>query len=428
MRRVGLKERPAGDFALRIMIRTLLFGVAVGAAFGAALTGPAMAEEQLVMPFACRVAGGQVLLAPSAPQTYQIYGRREHKQMTTCSPYDPRKCHNWAVHRFDLDCGGARTSWQSVVAALSPILAESAGNAYDGPYDAPAYGPPGGGRPYRSGPRGGIAFPPGFAPNPMKVAHFNQIKPAPPQIALPDQKPVSAAPAQVAEVQPSPKPAAAKPAPAEKAKASNQETAAAVAQKPAKPVEHRALQIEVESGSGDVTGSLPKSDAASGSLWRDAALVFAVTLTALLVLSALLLLRRGGMLALPMPPSLRMPMARLFAPATQTALARASHAEPGRESAPPSDAPATRLRLWDEGWLPGTMSEALDVLGVDPDASRDMMKTTVTRLRRALHPDHAIDEEDRLLRERRLKQINVAWEIVCGKRRAPWLKAAPRSA
>ena len=29
------------------------------------------------------------------------------------------------------------------------------------------------------------------------------------------------------------------------------------------------------------------------------------------------------------------------------------------------------------------------------------------------HPDHAIDEEDRLLRERRLKQINVAWEITC---------------
>ena len=80
------------------------------------------------MPFACHVAGGQVRLAPSAPQTYQIYGRAEHKRLTTCSPYDPRKCHNWSIHRFDLDCGGARTSWQSVVAALSPILAESGGS------------------------------------------------------------------------------------------------------------------------------------------------------------------------------------------------------------------------------------------------------------------------------------------------------------
>ena len=50
-----------------------------------------------------------------------------------------------------------------------------------------------------------------------------------------------------------------------------------------------------------------------------------------------------------------------------------------------------------------------------------MIKSTVTRLRRALHPDYALDEEDRALRERRLKQINVAWEIVSGKRRSLWL-------
>jgi len=56
-----------------------------------------------------------------------------------------------------------------------------------------------------------------------------------------------------------------------------------------------------------------------------------------------------------------------------------------------------------------------------------MIKTTVTRLRRALHPDYALDEEDRALRERRLKQINVAWEIISGKRRAPWLKVKPRA-
>ena len=86
------------------------------------------------------------------------------------------------------------------------------------------------------------------------------------------------------------------------------------------------------------------------------------------------------------------------------------------------------MRLWDEDWLPSTKKEALDVLGVDPRARREAIKSTVTRLRRALHPDHAIDEEDRLLRERRLKQINVAWEIIAGKRRVPWLKIKPRSA
>ncbi len=89
---------------------------------------------------------------------------------------------------------------------------------------------------------------------------------------------------------------------------------------------------------------------------------------------------------------------------------------------PPHEAPASPPRhgprLWDEGWQPTSRSEAIEVLGVDPDAGKDTIKTTVTRLRRALHPDHAIDEEDLALRERRLKQINVAWDIVSGKRRA----------
>jgi hypothetical protein len=401
------------------MLTRLLCGLAFGAALtGPALTGPAAAEERLVMPFACRVTGGQIQLAPSAPRTYLIYGRREQKRMTTCSPYDPRKCHDWAVHRFDLDCGGVRTSWQSVVAALAPILAESAGDAYGGPYDAPAYGPPGSAGPYRAGRGGAIAFPPGFAPNPMRVAQFERTNPAIADIPLPPKKP--AAPAEVAQAQPSPapapKPAAAKPSPTGKA-----ETIAKAGDKP-KPTKlaaQRALQIEIESASGEVTGSLPKSAATSGSLWRDAGLVFALTLTALLALSALLLMRRRGMLALPMPK----PVLRLRGPAGLPALRRSLVSEwkkaAGRLTGGKGQ---SGLRLWDEDWLPATKREALEVLGVDPRASRETIKSTVTRLRRALHPDHAIDEEDRLLRERRLKQINVAWEIVCAKRRAPWLK------
>ena len=113
-----------GGFALRTKIKGLLFGLAIGAA----LAGPATAEEQLVMPFACRVAGGKVLLAPSAPQAYQIFGRPEHKRLTTCSPYDPRKCHNWSIHRFGREdelairrgrpfanaCGRPRGTWKCI--------------------------------------------------------------------------------------------------------------------------------------------------------------------------------------------------------------------------------------------------------------------------------------------------------------------------
>jgi hypothetical protein len=368
-----------------------------------------MATEQLTMPFDCHVVGGRVSLAPSAPQTYQIYGERERKQLTTCSPFDPRKCHSWYVHRFDLDCGGVRTSWQSVVTALSPILAESLGPAYDA-YNEPTRGPA------RQGPA--ISFPRGFAPNPMKVAKFEQTGPAmaaplPADMPLPPKKPEPTEQEQVAALEPAPEPAA-------PVKADAKAEAASKTPPPnaKEPPEQQALQIEIES---EATGSLPKS----GSLWLNASTLFQLTLALLFALTATLFLGRRRMLALPLPvPFVQLP----HRPAKAGPLARRAHPDPeGIAAEEQEDAPASRLRLWDEDWLPRTMSEALDVLGVDPDASMDKMKTTVTRLRRALHPDYALDEEDRRLRERRLKQINVAWEIVSGKRHSIWLSVKPRA-
>lgn len=418
---------------MRETTRKLLFGLGICAV----LAGPATAAEQLVMPFACRVAGGQVMLAPSAPQTYQIFGHREHKRLTTCSPYDASKCHNWSVHRFDLNCGGVRTSWESVVAALTPILQDSLGSL-DGasPYRGLAYAPPGRARPGRDQ---AISFPPGFAPNPMKVARFTGTRPAPAPMPLPPKKPDAPEPTQVAEIAPSVEPASPEPALPEPAAAppstENKEEAAsktpsdetspgktlsnktAAKQEPMEVAEHQALKIEVDSGSGEVTGSLPTSGAAGG-LWPDVSTVFMWTLAVLFALSATLLLgRRRLMERLPMPAT----FLQLRGPAQPPAV-RTPDPEPDAKAVQQKEATASRLRLWDEGWLPRTTLEALDVLGVDPDASRDAMKTTVTRLRRALHPDHAIDEEDRTLRERRLKQINVAWDIVSKKRRVPWLK------
>jgi len=395
---------------LRATIRSLLFGLAIGVT----LTGPATAEEQLVMPFACHVAGGKVLLAPSAPQTYQIYGHRKSKQLTTCSPFNPRNCQSWFIHRFDLDCGGVKTSWHSVVAAMTPVLAESLG----APRPAGVGEAPPGARPYQPRPGPAIHFPPGFAPNPMMVASFKQTKAAPAQIALPPKKPDVTAPSRTAEIEPSPKPAAA-PSPSGGEAGAPSKTASAE-RKPTEVAKPQALKIEIDSGS-EVTGSLPKSGATTGTLWREAAMVFALTLAALLALSAILVLRQRR----------TMPLAIARWPHGQAALPsfpRRSNPARERAAAQQQDhGPGTHLRLWDEDWLPTTVSEALDVLGVDPEASRDTMKTTVTRLRRALHPDYALDEEDRALRERRLKQINVAWDIVSGKRRSIWLSLKPRS-
>ena len=71
---------------------------------------------------------------------------------------------------------------------------------------------------------------------------------------------------------------------------------------------------------------------------------------------------------------------------------------------------------WNEE-VPHTRSDALRVLGmgVTADANVAAMKKIVDGLRQTWHPDLARDPSDRELRERRMKQINVAWDILAAK-------------
>lgn len=78
---------------------------------------PARADELLVMPYSCRVVGGQPVLTPSDDQGHAVIGRREQREFRACSPVNPRLCRRWNVHRFDLDCGGVRVPWVEVAAA-----------------------------------------------------------------------------------------------------------------------------------------------------------------------------------------------------------------------------------------------------------------------------------------------------------------------
>ena len=75
------------------------------------------ADELLVMPYTCAMVGGRPLLTPAPEQGHTILGRREQRPFTACSPANPEMCRNWTVHRFDIDCQGARVSWVDVVAA-----------------------------------------------------------------------------------------------------------------------------------------------------------------------------------------------------------------------------------------------------------------------------------------------------------------------
>ncbi|MBO0742130.1 MAG: hypothetical protein J2P51_11970 [Hyphomicrobiaceae bacterium] len=77
----------------------------------------ACAEEMLVMPFRCSMIANRPVLTPSPDEGYRILGQREQRIFTACSPVHPDTCKQWTVHRFDLECAGARVSWASVAVA-----------------------------------------------------------------------------------------------------------------------------------------------------------------------------------------------------------------------------------------------------------------------------------------------------------------------
>ena len=68
--------------------------------------------------------------------------------------------------------------------------------------------------------------------------------------------------------------------------------------------------------------------------------------------------------------------------------------------------------------VPTTRAEALAVLGVNAETSEKVIKKIVDAMRQTWHPDLARDDLDRRGREERMKQINIAWDILRPKRQA----------
>jgi hypothetical protein len=96
--------------------------------------------------------------------------------------------------------------------------------------------------------------------------------------------------------------------------------------------------------------------------------------------------------------------------------AQGSGATSQTRSAPRQESPQPKPTM--DEWLPKSRADALRMLGAKPDTGTEALKRLVKRLRQTWHPDRANHEDDRRMREIRLKQINVAWDILSGKRAA----------
>ena len=77
---------------------------------------------------------------------------------------------------------------------------------------------------------------------------------------------------------------------------------------------------------------------------------------------------------------------------------------------------ASHGAVWALG-VPRNRKEACALLGVNENASEKVVKKIVDALRQTWHPDHASDADDRFVREERLKQINIAWDLISKRQR-----------
>ncbi|MCB1483682.1 MAG: hypothetical protein KDJ17_02190 [Hyphomicrobiaceae bacterium] len=68
--------------------------------------------------------------------------------------------------------------------------------------------------------------------------------------------------------------------------------------------------------------------------------------------------------------------------------------------------------------MPQSVQEAYQTLGINAEAAPNVAKKLVDALRMSWHPDFARDEEDRRVREARMKQINAAWDLIKNRREA----------
>jgi len=424
------------------------------------------------MPFSCRATGGDVALTASATQAYDIVGRREQRAYTACREKGAPDCKTMMLHRFSISCGGVSVPWFKVA---SKIRNDAIGGSWiDGDQQLNLLMRTTKGKMQRTA---RFVMPEGFAPVAELGVAFNQAA-VPAMVAAPPPEPTigpetpspheeaalaaDAADAAVAA-------AVEKVTGLPRTRTANSEgswqtvvyqhDAAAVVRSEAFGLEFMftlmALALTAALATyGFATGKLrpalgmsrvafAASRGAVQQWWRTATTsrqlradnetfyngVDSVAALLLQVESAVRSLQAAGPLRETLSGELkiiRQRLASLQRSESELSEARASanlraivrDLERVRRIADSAAISMTPAKQAGGDWVPKTQAEAYELLGINASVSEATLKKIVDGLRMSWHPDLARDEADRSLREERTKCINIAWDLITGKRDA----------
>ena len=411
--------------------------------------------EQAVMAYACAVDRGRVVLTPAPERQYRVLGTRASHAFTACAPTNPDKCRTWQIHKFDLACGGQRVSWLLVAGALvdrvpargqidNGRLSLRLGPAWQRRDTQPV--PIGFRRPFER-PEQLLAFPAGYAPGLGTGLRFVGVTSPSPTVvdARPEPKAAKAEPKTVLSARP------AGPSEAGEALTTTGSHSAAVTESWITTVVPAGVMAAVELNparallgvlavaavwgglvlvrrrsalavaSPDAAASLPIDDdaalcsemiARSVNLHRAAREAVGAVPSENLrdILTADLAKVQRHLLAADLTNDVAEERWHAVKPKVTMALAdleRIARIIAGVLSSQPTPEPLAAAST-----TPDNAEQAFEMLGINPDAGRTVVKKIVDGLRQSWHPDHARDAQDRQRREDRMKQINASWDLI----------------
>lgn len=79
---------------------------------------PASAADRLEMPYSCTTRANEVVLKAGAPQLYEILGNKEQRTYTACREAGSPNCKTMTIYRFAISCGGKSVSWVEIAAKI----------------------------------------------------------------------------------------------------------------------------------------------------------------------------------------------------------------------------------------------------------------------------------------------------------------------